>query len=138
MVLNKTRKAYFNIAREVSVLSDFPRVKIGAIAVYGHHVISSGCNLQKTMPIQKKYNKYRFSEDTNHFAHAEITCLKPLIRRQDIDFKHVDLYIYREDKNNRPSLSRPCPSCMKFITELGIRHIYYSNYGGYSHEEILA
>lgn len=138
MILSKTHKAYFEAARALARLSNYPRVKIGCVITYRHRIISSGFNSTKTDPLQKKYNRYRFSEDTNHFAHAEITCLKPLIRRQDIDFKHVDLYIYREDKNNRPSLSRPCPSCMKFITELGIRHIYYSNYGGYSHEEILA
>ena len=137
MRLGKTRRAYFEAARAVSKLSDFPRINIGAVAVYKHHIISSGYNSNKTAPIQKQYNIYRFSDETPHALHAEIACLKSLVGRHDIDFKYVDLYIYREGKNHELALSRPCPSCMKLISELGIRNIYYTNNGGFSHEEIL-
>lgn len=137
MELAKKDKAYFNIAKEVSELSDFPRIKIGCCAVHKHQVISTGFNTQRTAPIQKKYNQYRFSDDTKHSCHAEISCLKSLIGRKDIDFKNVTLYIYRVHKNGELALSRPCPSCMKLITDLGIKHIYYTNSGGFSHEEIL-
>ena len=135
--LTKKDKAYFNVAKEVSKLSDFPRVQIGACAVYKHKVISTGYNSQRTSPLQKKYNQYRFTVETPHTCHAETSCLKPLIGRKDVDFKNVDLYIYREYKNGELSLARPCASCMKLITELGIRNIYYTNLGGFSHEEIL-
>ena len=137
MGLTNTHKAYFEAPRAIAQLSDFPRVKIGAVAVYKHHIISSGCNLVKTSPLQKKYNIYRFSGDYPHSLHAETSCLKSLIGRKDIDFKYVDLYIYREGKNHELALSRPCPSCLRLITELGIRNIYYTNNGGFSHEEIL-
>ena len=137
MKLSKTHRAYFEAARAVARLSDFPRIQIGAVAVYKHHIISSGFNSIKTAPIQKKYNQYRFSEETPHMLHAECSCLKSLIERKDIDFKYVDLYIYRSTQNNELGLARPCPSCMKLISELGIRHIYYTNNGGFSHEEIL-
>jgi len=137
MKCTKSHKAYFEAARAVSKLSDFPRIKIGAVAVYKHRIISSGCNTQRTAPIQKKYNIYRFTEDTPHCLHSEVACLKPLIGRNDIDFKNVSLYIYRSIKGNELALARPCPSCMKLITELGIRNIYYTNNGGFSHEELL-
>ena len=137
MKLGKARRAYFEAARAISHLSDFPRVKIGAVAVYKHCIVSSGFNSSKTDPLQKKYNIYRFSDETPHALHAEISCLKSLIGRKDIDFSYVDLYVYREGKNAELALSRPCPSCMHLITELGIRNIYYTNNGGFSHEEIL-
>lgn len=137
MQLSKTHRAFFEAARAVSQLSDFPRVKIGAVAVYKHHVISSGCNSSKTSPLQKKYNVYRFSGDYPHSLHAEVSCLKPLVGRKDIDFRYVDLYIFREGKNAELALSRPCNSCMQLITDLGIRNIYYTNNGGFSHEEIF-
>ena len=137
MKLSKTHRAYFEAARAVSQLSDFPRIKVGAVAVSGHRVISSGCNLQRTEPIQKQYNIYRFTEDTPAAIHAEIACLKPLMRRKDIDFKHIDLYVYRADKRGELMLARPCPSCMQFIKDLGIRNIYYTNDNGYSYENIL-
>lgn len=137
MRLTKVRRAYFDAAKSVAQLSDFPRIKIGAVAVYKHHIISSGYNSIKTAPIQKKYNIYRFKEDTPHSIHAELSCLKNIIGRSDIDFKHVELYIYRSNKSGELAVARPCPSCMKLITELGIRNIYYTNTGGYSHEELL-
>lgn len=137
MQLTKKDRTYFNIAKEMSKLSDFPRVQIGACAVYKHKVISTGYNSQRTSPLQKKYNQYRFKEETLHTCHAEISCLKPLMKRRDIDLKNVDLYVYREYKNGELSLARPCISCMKLIAELGIRHVYYTNVGGFSHEKIL-
>lgn len=137
MELTKTHKAYFEAAKACAQLSDFPKVSIGAIATYKHRIISSGFNSQKTAPLQKKYNTYRFSEDTSHSIHAEMSCLKPLIGRNDIDFKYVNLYIYREYKTGELAPARPCESCMALIQQLGIKNIYYTNFGGYSHEEIL-
>ena len=137
MRLTKTRRAYFEAARAIAELSDFPKIKVGAIAVYGHHIISSGFNAQRTAPIQKRYNRYRFSDDTPASLHAEIACLKPLIRRKGINFKRVDLYIYRQYFNGDLAMARPCESCFKLIKDLGIRHIYYTTNMGYSHENIL-
>lgn len=137
MTMTRRRLAFFNAARAVSKLSDFPRVAVGSVAVYKHRIISSGCNSRKTDTLQKKYNIYRFVEDTPASIHSEIACLKPLIGRKDIDFRYVDLYVYRENKNGTPMLAHPCESCFNLIRDLGIRNIYYTNNGGYSHENIL-
>lgn len=137
MELSKKHRAYFAAARAMSKMSDFPRVAVGAVAVYGHRIISSGFNSCKSDPVQKQYNKYRFSEDTPASLHAEVMALKGLMSRDDIDFKNVSLYVYRERKNGDAALARPCPSCMQLITDLGIRNIYYTNNGGFSHEEIF-
>ena len=137
MKLTKSHRAYFKAAKVISELSDFPKVKIGCCAVYKHKIISSGCNSIKTNPAQKRLNIYRFDAETPATIHAEISCLLPLINRKDINFRDVSLYVYREYKSGELALARPCPSCMKLITELGIRHIYYTNLSGFSHEEIL-
>lgn len=137
MKLGKTHRAYFAAARAISKMSDFPRVAVGAVAVSGHRIISSGYNSCKTDTVQKRYNIYRFSEETPASIHAEIMALKGLMNRNDIDFKNVSLYVYRECKNGDTALARPCPSCLKLITDLGIRDIYYTNNGGFSHEEIF-
>ena len=135
--IGKAREAYFAAAKSVSELSNFPRVKIGCIAVYKHKIISSGFNSRKTSPIQKKYNAYRFSADTPHCIHAEISCLKPLIGREDIDFKNVELFLYRETADKQLAPSRCCDSCMKLIKDLGIRHINYTTENGYCSERII-
>lgn len=137
MKLTKSHRAYFKAAKAISELSDFPKVKIGCCAVYKHKIISSGCNSIKTNPTQKRLNIYRFDADTPATIHAEISCLLPLINRKDINFRDVSLYVYREYKSGEIALARPCPSCMKLLTELGIRNIYYTNFGRFSHEEIL-
>ena len=135
--IGKTREAYFAAAKSVSELSNFPRVKIGCIAVYKHKIISSGCNSSKTSPIQKKYNIYRFSADTPHCIHAEIDCLKPLMNMKDIDFKNVELFLYRETADKQLAPSRPCTSCIQLIKDLGIRHINYTTENGYCSERII-
>ena len=136
--IGKAREAYFSAAKAVSELGTFPRIKIGCVAVYKHKIISSGFNSCKTSPIQKKYNAYRFSANTPHYLHAEVSCLKPLIGRKDIDFKNVTLYIARYNTNGEPMLSRPCKSCQQLLRELKIRKCYYTNYGGYTYEEFYS
>ena len=137
MQLTKKHRTYFKVAKEMSCLSDFPRVKIGCCAVYKHKIISSGYNSLKTNPVQKRFNSYRFSADTPATMHAELACLLPLINRSDIDFKDVSLYIYREHKSKELALARPCASCEALIKSLGIRHIYYTGNQSYINEEII-
>jgi deoxycytidylate deaminase len=137
MNLTKSHKAYFKAAKSMSELSNFKQHHIGAVAVYGHKIISSGCNSCKTNPMQKRLNIHRFDADTPATLHAELSCLLPLINRKDIDFSNVSLYIYREYKNKTPAISRPCPSCMALIRELGIRKLYYTGDSSYINEEII-
>ena len=137
MKLTKSHRAYFKAAKAISELSDFPRVQIGACAVYKHKIISSGCNSMKTNPTQKKFNSHRFSVDTPATVHAELACLLPLINRNDVEFKDVSLYIYREYKSKELALARPCASCEALIKSLGIRHIYYTGNKSYISEEII-
>lgn len=134
MRLSKTHRAYFEAARDASKLSDFPRTQIGAVAVYRHKIISTGFNTKRTEPIQKKYNICRFVEDTPHRCHAEIACLKPLIGRKDLNWKEVKLYVYREFRNGEIGMCRPCPSCEKFMRNLGIQRVFYTVNNGYTEE----
>lgn len=137
MKLSKSHRAYFKAAKAVSSVSDF-KLKMGCVVVYKHKIISSGCNGYKTHPLQQKYNKYRFEADEGkHCIHAEADALLSLIWRKDIDFSHVTIYVYRQYKNGELAIARPCESCMALIKSLGIRNIYYTNNGGYSHEAIL-
>lgn len=137
MQLSKSHRAYFKAAKAIAELSDFPRVNIGCCAVYKHKIISSGCNSTKTNPTQKRLNAYRFEADTPATLHAELSCLLPLINRKDINFGDVSLYIYREDKNRQIAQSRPCPSCMALIRELGIRKLFYTGDNSYINEELI-
>ena len=67
--------------------------------------------------------------------HAEINCLNS-IRNMDINFSKVKLYIYRIRKDRPFGLSRPCPSCMAAIKDIGIKDIFYTTNDGFVHEKI--
>ena len=126
---------YFDKARKVANISDYNRIHIGCVAVYQGQVIGLGCNSNKTHPIQKKYNRYRNGEDFIPKLHAEISCLNQ-IKHLNINFSKVKLYIYRIRKDQPFGLSRPCPSCMAAIKDLGIKNIYYSTNDGFVHEKL--
>ena len=55
-MLRKKDMKFFNITKEISKLSRFPRIKIGAIVVHKNQIISIGYNKVKTHPLQKEYN----------------------------------------------------------------------------------
>ena len=127
---------YFTKARQAANLSDYHKTHVGCVAVYHGQVIGLGYNTNKTHPIQKYYNRYREPSDTMlPKLHAEINCLNQ-IKHIDINFSKVKLYIYRI-RNDQPfGLSRPCPSCMAAIKDLGIRDVYYTTNDGYAYEKL--
>ena len=122
---------YFKKAKEISKNSDFNKIHIGCIAVYQGNIIGVGHNSNKTHPVQKYYNKYRNNRIYCGYLapklHAEISY---------INFSKVKLYIYRSRKDQEYGLSRPCPSCMAAIKDLGIKHIYYTTNDGFAYEEM--
>lgn len=127
---------FFDKARQAAMVSDYYKTHIGCVAVYQGTIVGIGCNCNKTHPTQKFYNKYRKqSEIMLPKLHAEISCVNS-IKHLDINFSKVKIYIYRIRKDQPFGLSRPCPSCMAAIKDLGIRDIYYTTNDGYVHERI--
>lgn len=136
-MIRKSDYRYFSKARQAAKVSDFWKTHVGAIAVYQGNIIGVGCNLSKTHPIQKYYNKFR-EEGNDHYnptLHAEINCINS-IRNMDIDFGKVKLFVYRIRKDQPYGLSRPCPSCMAAIRDIGIKDIYYTTDNGYAYERV--
>lgn len=131
----KHRK-YFEVARAVSKLSDFKRIHIGCVIVDGKHIIATGQNTNKTHPMQKEYNRYRFDGDCrgNGSLHAEMMAMLSLPK--GIDTRKIVLYTYREDRFGNTHNSRPCKACMRKIKELGIKTICYTTDEGMA-EEVL-
>lgn len=135
-MITKSDYKYFSKARQVAMISDYHKTHIGCVAVYQGTVIGIGCNCNKTHPTQKFYNKYRKQSDSMlPKLHAEINCINS-IKNLGVNFSRVKLYIYRIRKDQPYGLSRPCPSCMEAIKDLGIRDIYYTSNDGYVHERI--
>lgn len=135
-MITKSDYRYFEKARHAAMISDYYKTHIGCVAVYQGIVIGIGCNCNKTHPTQKFYNKYRVLSDSMlPKLHAEINCINS-IKHLEMNFSKVKLYIYRIRKDQPFGLSRPCPSCMAAIKDLGIRDIYYTTNEGYVYERI--
>ena len=116
------------------------KVHIGCVAIYGGKVIGAGCNSYKTHPTQKKFDKYRdlhkgINVSKMHALHAEISCLTS-IKKENIDWSKVELYIYRKMSKQPFGMARPCPACMAMIKNKGIKKIFYTTNEGYCFEQL--
>ena len=128
---------FFNMAKNASKFSDFPKQKIGAVAVYKNRIIATGYNVVKENPLQKYYNKYRgFDTDTaKNMLHAEMMCILR-IKELDMDYYKVHIFVYRELKDGSLALAKPCPACMQAIKDLGIKNIHYTGKDSFIYEKL--
>ena len=133
----------FKLARASSKLSDYKSgcssARVGCVVAYKGTVLSKGFNSDKTHTTQARYNKWRYKDNGNNYLpqklHSEIKALEA-IKYLDINFSKVHIYIYRELKDGTMALSRPCPSCMARIKEMGIKNIHYTTADGFCHEKL--
>lgn len=128
--LTRKENTFFNVAKAVSKTSDYHGVDVGCVVTYKNTILSVASNSNKTHTVQKIYNKFRdFDENTAvNSLHAEVHALvlaKNIAHRTNIDWADVCVYVYRELKNGKPAISKPCASCQKFIDDLGIKTVFY-------------
>ena len=126
MITNVDLK-YLKLAETMATYSDYKRVHIGACIVKKKSVISTGCNKSKSHPIQNKYNHIaNIYTKPESRLHAEIDAL---IKAGE-DAKGATLYVFRRGKDNIYRLSKPCPACMQYIKDCGIKRIVYTMESG--------
>lgn len=132
----------FKFAKKASECADYSgatNTKLGAIAVYKGSIIGTAWNSNKTSPLQAKYNVYRYAPDDSLLPknHAETALLQKIRWKfgNSIQWDRVEIYIYREYKDGRLALSRPCDSCIHMLKEFGIRKVFYTTSDGYVEEQ---
>lgn len=122
MITNVDLK-YLKLAEVMATYSDYKRVHIGTCIVKKKSVISTGCNKSKSHPIQNKYNHIaNIYTKPESRLHAEIDAL---IKAGE-DAKGATLYVFRRGRDNIYRLSKPCPACMQYIKDCGIKRIVYT------------
>lgn len=133
----KRDKRFFEVAEAIAKTSNYNRIKIGAVIVLKHKIISVGCNNCKSHPLQKKYDVYREFNDDNlrHCIHAEISSI--INANYDYDLTNATMYIFRRDRNGKLALARPCKACLALIRKTGIKKIFYTINNGFAEEEII-
>lgn len=134
---------FFKFAKQASLHATYTgshrfSPMIGAVAVYKGSIVAEACNTNKTSPLQARYNVYRYKDvDTPCKAHAETVLIQKLRWKfgDSIDWSKVHIYLYREYKDGNLAPSRPCPSCLALLKEIGIKKIYYTTEDGFAEEK---
>lgn len=131
MVLSRRENKFMDAAKAISRTSDYHNAHVGCVVAIKNNILSVASNSEKTHTLQKVYNRYRdFDVDTMPCKlHAEI-CALSLLYKKPIDWVHTEVYVYREWRNGKPAISRPCPACMGLIKDLGIKTIIYNDING--------
>lgn len=138
VVVNINSNRYFNIAKESSKLSDYPKIHIGACIIYKKQILAIGFNSLTTHTMQKEYNIYRTTNNRQfnvdhrpNYLHAEMSCLVATKHFKNINWSKAHMYVWRN------GMCRPCNGCRQAMIDRGIRHIHYINeYGKYVDEII--
>lgn len=118
-MISSRQRSYLKLAKRVAKRSDC-RCQIGSVLVKSGRVISFGWNSRKRTPKSAKLG-YNWS------LHAEIdTCLG----FSPEEIRDATLYNYREDRQGRRKISKPCPTCEHVLRGLGVRRVYYSTTEG--------
>lgn len=129
---------YLNKAKVMAEISDYHRQHVGCVIVYKNRIISAACNTNKTHPIQRKYNRYRFDINDGYSPdslHAEMHAMIQ-ISKMKIDFSKVTVFVFRKLKARESGLARPCKSCIGYMQKLGIKTVVYSTDTGYAVEKV--
>jgi deoxycytidylate deaminase len=113
--------SHFALARRESLKVNF-HVRVGAVLVRQHCTISTGKNYPtKTHPLIRKYSNVKT-------IHAEFDAVIG-IDRHLVEGSY--LYVYRETRDGKIAMAKPCDMCLAFLIEMGVRKIFYTNHDGY-------
>lgn len=121
---------FFNVAKEISKLSDFYPEHVGAILVLRNEIISTGYNRYKSSPMQGVWAE-KAGRPEAIYTHAEMSCLDKL---KHGDYSLAKIYVYRETKTGELGISKPCEICTMALKHFNIRHVFYTTKEGYAEE----
>lgn len=114
---------FLQLARKESVRSNHRRHKLGCVLVRGSRVLGLGHNMLKTHP--KSPHEFKS-------IHAEFMA----VLNSGTDLKGATAYIFRQQKNGTPAISRPCEDCWRYLMECGVKEVVYSFEGSFVQEKI--
>lgn len=116
-------------------MSDFHAHHVGCVITLGNKMLAASWNTEKGHPIQSAYNKYRGFSDGVGKLHAEMRSLSQ-IRHLDLPWNRLEVYVWRNTKDGKPALAKPCNACMAALKDAGIKHIYYTDDDSFHYENI--
>lgn len=135
-MLTKRDIQYFDVATTIARVSNHRKARLGAVIVSGRDVIAAAPNVNKSHPMQMRYNSFRNMEgdNHNHHLHAEMATIIRVPDKRKLD--GASIYVSRVCKDREYGMARPCPACMQAIIDHGIKRIFYSTEYGFAQEVI--
>lgn len=114
--LTVRQRQSIDMACELASRSEVERFKHGCV-IYKRGVLGAGCNQEKTHPLAKETYTQRI--------HAELAAI---LSANGADLSGADMFVARmmRVKDAPVGMSKPCPVCMKFIKNAGIRRVFYT------------
>lgn len=101
------------------------RFRLGAVLARKSRVISTGFNaMHRTHPMMQRYNS---DKSWTPGLHAEVDACLGVPRA---DLEGAELYVARILKNGEPAIAKPCEICTKFLMDVGIKRVFYTDAGG--------
>ncbi len=105
---------YFQHAKLWSSHSEHHTYKLGCVIVKKNKIISGGFNKIKTHT--KSIHKF-------NMLHAEIDAL---IGKDYDKLRNSFAFVYRERKNGKPAMAKPCEACELALKKAGVKRVYYT------------
>lgn len=115
---------FAKLLKKIKSYSDHPVHKMSCIIANKNQVVSVGFNKYKTHPKSKHPWGY---------IHAELAAI---LDNRFADIKGCTAYIYRETRDGKPAIAKPCPTCLETLRLAGIKKIVYTDLNGYKEENI--
>lgn len=97
---------------------------MACVIVRGGKIIGRGFNMSRTHPSSPQLGYKQI--------HAEFSA----VLNADYDVKGGTAYIFRQRKDGKLAMSRPCVYCHQFLIEQGIHDIVYSFDGNFVKEKL--
>ena len=122
--MESVKQEYFlKKAKDVSTKSDHRSHKMGCVIVKRNRIVGSSCNTLKTHP--RSPNCYKS-------IHAEFGAVVDA----GFDVKGATAYVFRQQKNGKWAMAKPCFACRNFLIKCGIVKVIYTFEGTYEKETL--
>lgn len=105
---------YFQQAKDWASLSNHHTYKLGCVLVKKNRIVGSGYNQIKTHT--KSIHKF-------NMLHAEISALIGIDAEK---LKNSYAFVYRERKDGKPAMAKPCEACELALRQAGVKRVYYT------------
>ncbi len=110
---------FFDLARKLSKKSNHHQHKLGCVIVKRNRIMGLGFNQIKTHT--KSNNEFKM-------LHAEISALLGISYE---DLEGCDAYVYREHRNGKKAMAKPCAACEQALRMAGIKRVFFTIEDGY-------